>query len=181
VSEWHFDHTEAINVFYNVPSTSTSNLERTIKQGAGNETTTELSASMEFAGQVAPVNGTAPEAAAASVMDVTPSSADDAFTGSTVEIMNGMDSQPLASTETDMFSSMGEIQQPSPMPISTYTIDAAFTFGIITTDANPSCEKYLEGTAKLVESIRSQTLDVAFETPTVRSIQKDGTYFVFHT
>jgi hypothetical protein len=124
------------------------------------------------------VNGTASEAI--SVMDETPPTTDGAINGSKVE-MNGMDSQPPAAlTETDMFSSIvGETQQPSLMP-STYTFDAAFTFGLITTDENPTCEKYLASTAKLVESIRSQTLDLAFETPTVRSYQKDGTCVVFH-
>jgi hypothetical protein len=121
------------------------------------------------------VNGTAPESISV-VDEITPSSTDGAITDSKVE-MNGMDSQPPAlKTEADMFSSIGEIQQqPSPMP-STCTVDAAFTFGLITTDENPSCEKYLASTFKLVESIRSQTLDVAFETPTVRSIQKDESF-----
>ena len=134
--------------------------------------TAESSEAMDFAGQVSPVNGTAPEAI--SVADESPSSANGAFTGSNVEMDVTDASQAPTSTETDVFSSAGETLQPSPMP-STYTFDAAFTFGLVTTDENPSCEKYLASTAKLVESIRSQALELAFETPTVRRIQKDGT------
>jgi hypothetical protein len=116
------------------------------------------------------MNGTAREAI--SVMDKSPSSANGAFTDSKVEMDGSYASQPPASTETDVISSIGETQQASLMP-STYTFDAAFTFGLVTTDKNPSCEKYLASTAKFVRSIVSETL--AFETPILRSIQKDGT------